>query len=118
MIRILFDILFDIVIFYIIYKAMDKGVGYLKNVLIYTVGMEIELFLTILFSGYISILVFFLVFGAYFVQGLLVIFILDKLNNRYLLETVPFVIIAVAINLIIKYATVYIFGGLVFIGLV
>ena len=38
-------ILFDIVIFYIIYCAMDKDIGYLKNVLIYTIGMEIELFM-------------------------------------------------------------------------
>ena len=53
-------ILFDIVIFYIIYRAMDKDVGYLKNVIIYVLGMEIELFIVMLFSGYISILLFLL----------------------------------------------------------
>ena len=110
-------ILFDIVIFYIIYRAMDKDIGYLKNVLIYTIGMEIELFIVLLFSGYISILLFLLVFGAYFVQGLIVIFIVNKLNEHYLFEKIPFIIVAVAVNFIVKYIAVRIFGGLVAIGL-
>ena len=110
-------ILFDIVIFYIIYCAMDKDIGYLKNVLIYTIGMEIELFIVLLFSGYISILLFLLVFGAYFIQGLLVIFIVSKLNEHYLFEKIPFIIVAVAVNFVVKYIAVRIFGGLVAIGL-
>ena len=110
-------ILLDIVIFYIIYRAMDKDVGYLKCVLIYTIGMEIELFIGMLFSGYISIILFLLVFGAYFIQGLLVIFIVNKLNNHYLFDKIPFIIVAVAVNFIVKYIAVRIFGGLVAIGL-
>ncbi len=110
-------ILFDIVIFYIIYRAMDKDFGYLKNVLIYTIGMEIELFIVMLFSGYISILLFLLVFGAYFIQGLLVIFIVNKLNNHYLFDKIPFIIVAVAVNFVVKYIVGRIFGGLVAIGL-
>ena len=110
-------ILLDIVIFYIIYRAMDKDFGYLKNVLIYAIGMEIELFIGMLFSGYISILVFFLVFGAYFVQGLIVIFILNKLNDHYLFDKIPFIIVAVAVNFIVKYIAARIFGVLVTIGL-
>ncbi len=111
-------ILFDIVIFYIIYRAMDKDVGYLKNVIIYVLGMEIELFIVMLFSGYISILLFLLVFGAYFIQGLIVIFIVNKLNNHYLFDKIPFIIVAVAINFIVKYVAVMLFGGLVSIGLI
>ncbi len=110
-------ILFDIVIFYIIYRAMDKDVGYLKNVLIYAIGMEIELFIVMLFSGYISISIFFLVFGAYFVQGLIVMFILNKLNNHYLFDKIPFIIVAVAVNIAVKYVAARIFGILVTIGL-
>ena len=111
-------ILVDIVIFYIIYRAMDKDVGYLKNVIIYVLGMEIELFIVMLFSGYISILLFLLVFGAYFIQGLIVIFIVNKLNNHYLFDKIPFIIVAVAINFIVKYVAVMLFGGLVSIGLI
>ena len=117
MIRIL-GILLDIVIFCIIYSAMDKNIGYLKKVLIYAVGMEVELFIVTLLLGYISILMLLLTFGAFFVVGLLVIFIVDKLNNRYLLERVPFVIIAVVIDIAIKYAATMLLGGYLAIGLI
>ena len=117
MIRIL-GILLDIVIFCIIYSAMDKNIGYLKKVLIYAVGMEVELFLVTLLLGYISILMLLLTFGAFFVVGLLVIFIVDKLNNRYLLDRVPFVIIAVVIDIAIKYVATILLGGYLAIGLI
>ena len=117
MIRIL-GILLDIVIFCIIYSAMDKNIGYLKKVLIYAVGMEVELFIVTLLLGYISILMLLLTFGAFFVVGLLVIFIVDKLNNRYLLDRVPFVIIAVVIDIAIKYAATMLLGGYLAIGLI
>ena len=116
MIRIL-GILLDIVIFCIIYSAMDKNIGYLKRVLIYAVGMEVELFIVTLLLGYISILMLLLTFGAFFVVGLLVIFIVDKLNNRYLLDRVPFVIIAVVIDIAIKYVATLLLGGYLAIGL-
>ena len=117
MIRIL-GILLDIVIFCIIYSALDKNIGYLKKVLIYAVGMEVELFIVTLLLGYISILMILLTFGAFFVVGLLVIFIVDKLNNRYLLDRVPFVIIAVVIDIAIKYAATMLLGGYLAIGLI
>ena len=117
MIRIL-GILLDIAIFCIIYSAMDKNIGYLKKVLIYAVGMEIELFISMLLMGYISILMVLLTFGAFFVIGLIVILILDKLNNRYLLERVPFVIIAVVIDIVIKYVATILLGGYLAIGLI
>lgn len=117
MIRII-GILLDIVIFCIIYSAMDRNMGYLKKVLIYAVGMEVELFIVTLLLGYISILMLLLTFGAFFVVGLLVIFIVDKLNNRYLLERVPFVIIAVVIDIAIKYAATMLLGGYLAIGLI
>lgn len=116
MIRIL-GILLDIAIFCVIYSAMEKDIGYLKRVLIYAVGMEIELFITMLLMGYISILMLLLTFGAFFVVGLLVIFIVDKLNNRYLLDRVPFVIIAVVIDIAIKYVATILLGGYLAIGL-
>ncbi len=117
MIRII-GILLDIVIFCIIYSAMDRNMGYLKKVLIYAVGMEVELFIVTLLLGYISILMILLTFGAFFVVGLLVIFIVDKLNNRYLLERVPFVIIAVVIDIAIKYVATILLGGYLAIGLI
>ena len=116
MIRIL-GILLDIVIFCIIYSAMDKNIGYLKKVLIYAVGMEIELFIVMLLMGYISILMILLTFGAFFVIGLIVILIVDKLNNRYLLERVPFIIIAVVIDIAVKYIATLLLGGYLAIGL-
>ena len=116
MVRIL-GILLDIAIFCVIYSAMEKDIGYLKRVLIYAVGMEIELFITMLLMGYISMLMILLTFGAFFVVGLLVIFIVDKLNNRYLLDRVPFVIIAVVIDIAIKYVATLLLGGYLAIGL-
>ena len=116
MIRIL-GILLDIVIFCIIYSAMDKNIGYLKKVLIYTVGMEIELFIAMLLMGYISMLMILLTFGAFFVIGLIVILIVDKLNDRYLFERVPFVIIAVVIDIAVKYVATLLLGGYLAIGL-
>ena len=117
MVRIL-GILLDIAIFCVIYSAMEKDIGYLKRVLIYAVGMEVELFIVTLLLGYISILMILLTFGAFFVVGLLVIFIVDKLNNRYLLDRVPFVIIAVVIDIAIKYAATMLLGGYLAIGLI
>ena len=117
MVRIL-GILLDIAIFCVIYSAMEKDIGYLKRVLIYAVGMEIELFITMLLMGYISMLMILLTFGAFFVVGLLVIFIVDKLNNRYLLDRVPFVIIAVVIDIAIKYVATLLLGGYLAIGLI
>ena len=116
MIRIL-GILLDIVIFGVIYSAMEKDIGYLKRVLIYAVGMEIELFIMMLLWGYISILMILLTFGAFFVIGLIVILIVDKLNNRYLFERVPFVIIAVVIDIAVKYVATLLLGGYLAIGL-
>ena len=117
MVRIL-GILLDIAIFCVIYSAMEKDIGYLKRVLIYAVGMEVELFIVTLLLGYISILMILLTFGAFFVVGLLVIFIVDKLNNRYLLDRVPFVIIEVVIDIAIKYAATMLLGGYLAIGLI
>ena len=116
MLRIL-GILLDIVIFCIIYSAMEKDIGYLKKVLIYAVGMEIVLFIGMILSGYMSLLFMLLTFGAFFVIGLIVILIIDKLNNRYLLERVPFVIIAVVIDIAVKYVATLLLGGYLAIGL-
>ncbi len=111
------EILLDIVIFCIIYSAMDKNIGFLKNVLIYAVGMEVVLFIGMLLLGYVSLLVMLLTFGAFFVIGLIVIFIVDKLNNRYLMERVPFVIIALIIDIVIKRVAILLLGGYLAIGL-
>lgn len=111
-------LLLDIGIFYIIYSAMERGIGYLKRVLIYAVGMEIELFMMMLLMGYMSILMILLTFGAFFVIGLLVIFLVEKLSNRYYLERVPFIIIAVVIDILIKYLATIMLGGYLAIGLI
>ena len=116
MIRIL-GILLDIVIFCIIYSAMDKNIKKLKKVLIYAVGMEVVLFIGMLLWGYVSLLLILLTFGAFFVIGLIVILIVDKLNNRYLLERVPFVIISVVIDIAVKYVATLLLGGYLAIGL-
>ncbi len=116
MIRIL-GILLDVVIFCIIYSAMDKNIGYLKRVLIYAVGMEVVLFIGMLLWGYMSLLLILLTFGSFFILGLIVIFILDKLNDRYFMERVPFVIIAVVIDMAVKYVTTLLLGGYLAIGL-
>ena len=71
MVGILLDILVNVVIFYIIYSAINRDVDYFKNVLIYAIGMEIELFIVMLFLGFISILMLIMVFGAYFILGLI-----------------------------------------------
>ncbi len=116
MIRIL-GILLDVVIFCIIYSAMDKNIGYLKRVLIYAVGMEVVLFIGMLLWGYMSLLLILLTFGSFFILGLIVIFILDKLNDRYFMERVPFVIIAVVIDMAVKYVAALLLGGYLAIGL-
>ena len=117
MIRIL-GILLDVVIFCIIYSAMDKNIGYLKRVLIYAVGMEVVLFIGMLLWGYMSLLLILLTFGSFFILGLIVIFILDKLNDRYFMERVPFVIIAVVIDIAVKYVATLLLGGYLAIGLI
>ena len=116
MIRIL-GILLDVVLFCIIYSAMDKNIGYLKRVLIYAVGMEVVLFIGMLLWGYMSLLLILLTFGSFFILGLIVIFILDKLNDRYFMERVPFVIIAVVIDMAVKYVAALLLGGYLAIGL-
>ena len=92
-INILIEILIDIVIFYFIYSAMDRDVRYLENVLIYAVCMEIKLMIV---TGYISIIMFFLLFGGYFVIGLIMIFILSKLYNHF--DRIPFIVISILVQ--------------------
>lgn len=78
--NILIGILIEVLIFNIIYSAMDGDVKYLGNVLIYTIGMEIE---QMILTRYMSPAIFILTFGGYFIVGLLVIFILNKLYDRF-----------------------------------
>ena len=89
----LIGILIDIVIFYFIYSAMDKDVKYLGNVLIYTICMEIKLMIV---TVYISVIMFLLLFGGYFVIGLIMIFILRKLYDNF--DRVPFIAISILVQ--------------------
>ena len=89
----LIGILIDIVIFYFIYSAMDKDVNFLGNVLIYAVFMEIKL---MIMTRYISIIMFLLLFGGYFVIGLIMIFILRKLYNNF--DRVQFIAISILVQ--------------------
>lgn len=89
----LIGILIDIVIFYFIYSTMDRGVKYLENVLIYAVLTEVKLMIV---TGYISLIMFLLLFGGYFVIGLIMIFILNKLYNHF--ERIPFIVISIIVQ--------------------
>ncbi len=88
-------ILIDILIFSIIYSAMYKEVRYLENVLIYTVCMEIELMIV---TRFVSIMMCLMLFGVYFVLGLIVIFILRKLYNRYYFSRASFIAISIGVQ--------------------
>ena len=78
--NIVIGILIEILMFNIIYSAMDADVDYLKKVLVYAIGMEIE---QMILTRYMSPAIFILTFGGYFIVGLLVIFILNKLYDRF-----------------------------------
>lgn len=92
--NILIGILIEVLIFNIIYSAMDGDVKYLGNVLIYTIGMEIE---QMILTRYLSPIMFVLTFGGYFILGLIVVFILNKLYNRF--ERRTFVIASIGVQL-------------------
>lgn len=91
----LIGILIDILIFNIIYSAMDGGVRYLENVLIYTICMEIEVMIV---TRILSFMMCLMLFGVYFILGLIVIFILNKLYNRYCLNRVSFVAMSIVVQ--------------------
>ena len=86
-------IVIEALLFNIIYSAMDADVEYLKKVLIYTIGMEIE---QMILTKFISPLMFILTFGGYFILGLLVIWILDKIYKRF--GRAQFVIASIAVQ--------------------
>ena len=95
------EILLNAIIFYILYSTMNSGYGYLKNVLIYTVCMEIKImiirrtmafpFLLSIFSTY-----FLLSFVIYFIIGFGLIYLLDKLYD--LLDKKLFIIMGILIQ--------------------
>lgn len=97
----LVEILLDAIIFNILYSTMNYGYGYLKNVLIYAVCMEIKImiirrtmafpFLLSIFSTY-----FLLSFIFYFIIGFGLIYLLDKLYD--LLDKKLFIIIGILIQ--------------------
>lgn len=91
----LIGILIYILIFNIIYSAIYKEVRYLENVLIYTVCMEIQLMIVTRFS---SLMMCLMLFGVYFILGLIVIFILRKLYNRYYFSRASFVAISIGVQ--------------------
>lgn len=100
-ISILVAILFDAIIFNIIYSAMNSGYEYVKNALIYAIGMSIKLViitrvsLVVIFSYWI---IFLLPFAAYFVVGLALMYILNKLYD-HLVDRITFTIISILIQI-------------------
>lgn len=84
-IAIIIEILLDIIMFNIIYSTLNSGVGYWKNVLIYTCGMIIKQIVGtgIIFYYPTAIFVFgniFLVrFIIFFIIGLALIYLLEEL---------------------------------------
>ena len=86
-------IFIDAIIFNIIYSSLNSGIKYLANVLIYTIGMEIKLALT---TGFISLSMFLLTFGTYFIIGLVLIFILSKISEY--ISRFSFIILSIFIQ--------------------
>ncbi len=82
---VIIEILLDIIMFNIIYSTLNSGVGYLKNVFIYTCGMIIKQIVGtgIIFYYPTAIFVFgniFLVrFIIFFIIGLALIYLLEEL---------------------------------------
>ena len=98
---VIIEILLDIIMFNIIYSTLNSGVGYLKNVFIYTGGMIIKQILGtgIIFYYPLAIFIFwniFLVeFAVFFVIGLVLIYILEELIY---ISRIRFIIISMFIQ--------------------
>ncbi len=98
--NIIAEIFINIVTFNFIYSRMDEDT-YLKDVLIFTVCMgifdQIKLFIV---TNKISIEFFFTSFGIYYVIGLILIFILNKLCGHF--GKGSFIVIATILDMIIQ----------------
>lgn len=101
----LLSIFIDAIIFNIIYSSLNSGIKYLANVLIYTIGMEIKLALT---TGFISLTMFLLTFGTYFIIGLVLIFILSKISEYT--SRISFIILSILIQAGIMVLSSFVFN--------
>lgn len=103
-IQILIGILLDAIIFYILYSKINSGNSYIKNVLIYTIGMEIKLIIatgTIVKPVMVILLgrFFLIALAIHFVIGLALIFILDRLCSSSYIDKMTFIIISMLMQI-------------------
>ena len=105
---ILLNIVIYAILFNIIYSMLYKVNSFWLNVIIYVVAMEIKLF--ILYNGeFISCYTIFISLLVYFILGIIIIKIMDRVSDYY--ARLPFVIAGVGIALL----TEWILGGILFI---
>ncbi len=94
------EVFINIVLFNFIYSEMNEYT-YLKNVFIFTVCMvifdQIKMFIVI---NKLPIELFFTSFGIYYVIGLILIFILNKLCAHF--DKISFITIATILDIIIQ----------------
>lgn len=103
-IQILIRILFDIIIFYILYSKINSCNKYLKNVVIYTLGMGLKVIVStgIIVKPILLVLLWkylLVTFIIYFVFGLALIFILDRLCSNSCIDRLTFIVISVLMQL-------------------
>ena len=102
-INLLVEILFDGIIFYILYSTMNSGYTRVKNALIYSIAMEIKQLIVVraIFLYPVFILLFgdyfFIAFVGYFILGFALTFIFDKFYD--LLDRKTFIIVCTLIQL-------------------
>ena len=90
---ILVSAVIDFAIFNIIYSTINSGVKYLKNVIIYVIGMELKL---IIMTGIASFGMFLLSLGIYLVVGLILIWILQKIYDYF--PRISFVVVSIVLQ--------------------
>ncbi len=88
----------DAVIINIIYSTINSGVSYLKNVIIYMVCLQVRL---MLLTGIVSIEMFLLAAGIYFVIGLIVIWILSKMAEYF--ARISFIVIGIIVQSLVAW---------------
>lgn len=74
----LVNILIDTIIFSLLYATINWGVSYWKNVIFYTICCEIKFAIAL---GGLNFSWFFIAFGLYFIIGLGVVWVLEKIED-------------------------------------
>lgn len=88
----------DAIIFNIIYSTINSGVSYLKNVIIYTICLQLRL---IIVTGVASFGLFLMAFGIYFVIGLALIWLLSKISEY--MSRISFMVIGIVLQSVLAW---------------